>query len=132
MGGHLRKVETSEGGVTWGVGADNTPWAYTGGWGGSVLGGKSTLVKKSIIINFMVNACSYVVGEVVFSMTVDVIEEITEWLCPHRFNSNLCFNFNKTESLSEEICNQRVNQLMSTFVELVRDKFYGSFQSTET
>lgn len=43
MGGHLRKVETSEGGVTWGVGADSTPWAYTGGWGGSVLGGKRNM-----------------------------------------------------------------------------------------
>lgn len=40
MGGHLRRVETSESGITWGIGADNTPWAYTGGWGGSALGGQ--------------------------------------------------------------------------------------------
>ncbi|XP_046681571.1 tectonin beta-propeller repeat-containing protein-like [Homalodisca vitripennis] len=39
MGGHLQRVETCENGVTWGVGSDNTPWAYSGGWGGSVLGG---------------------------------------------------------------------------------------------
>lgn len=48
MGGHLQKVETCDSGVTWGLGADNTPWAYTGGWGGSVLGGESTIKQTSI------------------------------------------------------------------------------------
>lgn len=40
MGGHLQTIETCSVGVTWGIGADNTPWVYTGGWGGSALGGK--------------------------------------------------------------------------------------------
>ena len=39
MGGHLRRVETCSGGVTWGIGFDNTAWVYTGGWGGSFLKG---------------------------------------------------------------------------------------------
>lgn len=39
IGGHLRKVETSKCGVTWGIGYDNTAWVYTGSWGGSFLKG---------------------------------------------------------------------------------------------
>ncbi|KAF7988805.1 hypothetical protein HCN44_007115 [Aphidius gifuensis] len=37
IGGHLRKVLTCQSGVTWGIGYDNTPWVYTGGWGGLYL-----------------------------------------------------------------------------------------------
>lgn len=39
MGGHLRRVETCDIGVTWGLGFDSTPWVYTGGWGGTPLMG---------------------------------------------------------------------------------------------
>lgn len=39
VGGHLRKVETCNSGVTWGIAYDNTPWVYTGGWGGTFLKG---------------------------------------------------------------------------------------------
>jgi tectonin beta-propeller repeat-containing protein 1 len=45
MGGHLRRVETCSAGVTWGIGYDNTPWVYTGGWGGSFLKGNINLGK---------------------------------------------------------------------------------------
>ena len=40
MGGHLAKVETSPAGVTWGIGNDNTPWVYTGSFGGGFFKGK--------------------------------------------------------------------------------------------
>ena len=40
IGGHLRKVETCNLGVTWGIGYDNTAWVYTGGWGGASLQGR--------------------------------------------------------------------------------------------
>uniref|UniRef100_A0A8C4N964 Tectonin beta-propeller repeat containing 1b n=1 Tax=Eptatretus burgeri TaxID=7764 RepID=A0A8C4N964_EPTBU len=39
VGGHLRLVETGAGGVVWGLGYDNTPWVYTGGYGGGFLQG---------------------------------------------------------------------------------------------
>lgn len=39
VGGHLKKVETCDSGVTWGIAYDNTPWVYTGGWGGTFLKG---------------------------------------------------------------------------------------------
>lgn len=39
MGGHLKKIETSSVGVTWGIGYDCTAWVYTGGWGGAFLKG---------------------------------------------------------------------------------------------
>lgn len=39
MGGHLKRVETSSTGVTWGIGYDNTAWVYTGGWGGPFIRG---------------------------------------------------------------------------------------------
>ncbi|XP_050309364.1 tectonin beta-propeller repeat-containing protein isoform X2 [Anthonomus grandis grandis] len=38
MGGHLRRVESCNAGVTWGIGYDHTAWVYTGGWGGGFLG----------------------------------------------------------------------------------------------
>ncbi|KAL4710746.1 hypothetical protein ACJJTC_004391 [Scirpophaga incertulas] len=37
MGGHLRKIECSQIGVTWGISHDHRAWVYTGGWGGGVL-----------------------------------------------------------------------------------------------
>ncbi|XP_074030994.1 tectonin beta-propeller repeat-containing peroxin 23 [Leptinotarsa decemlineata] len=37
-GGHLKKVESCQVGVTWGIGYDHTAWVYTGGWGGGFLG----------------------------------------------------------------------------------------------
>lgn len=40
IGGHLRKVETCNAGVTWGIGFDGRGWAYTGGWGGGCLAGQ--------------------------------------------------------------------------------------------
>lgn len=43
MGGHLRKVETCSEGITWGLGYDNTPYVYTGGWGGAFLKGNCLL-----------------------------------------------------------------------------------------
>ena len=39
MGGHLKKVETCNSDVTWGIGYDSTAWVYTGGWGGTSLKG---------------------------------------------------------------------------------------------
>lgn len=39
IGGHLRKVE-SAGGVTWGIGFDDTAWVYTGGSGGPYMNSK--------------------------------------------------------------------------------------------
>ncbi|XP_055686263.1 tectonin beta-propeller repeat-containing protein isoform X2 [Lutzomyia longipalpis] len=42
MGGHLRRVESCGGGVTWGIGYDGTAWVYTGGWGGAFLKGLET------------------------------------------------------------------------------------------
>lgn len=38
LGGHLRRVESCNVGVTWGIGYDHTAWVYTGGWGGGFLG----------------------------------------------------------------------------------------------
>lgn len=43
MGGHLRRVETCQDGVTWGIGYDHTAWVYTGGWGGAFLKGNEKL-----------------------------------------------------------------------------------------
>lgn len=60
MGGHLKKVETCEGGVTWGIGYDNTIWVYTGGWGGTFLKGLST---NSTGINSMVDTHIYYIYE---------------------------------------------------------------------
>ena len=33
--GHLLQVESSQAGVTWGLGYDSVAWVYTGGWGGA-------------------------------------------------------------------------------------------------
>lgn len=38
LGGHLRRVETCQSGVTWGIACDHTAWVYTGGWGGGFYG----------------------------------------------------------------------------------------------
>lgn len=38
MGGHLKKIETCNVGITWGIGFDNCLWLYTGGWGGFLKG----------------------------------------------------------------------------------------------
>ncbi|XP_076270197.1 tectonin beta-propeller repeat-containing peroxin 23 isoform X2 [Rhynchophorus ferrugineus] len=38
VGGHLRRVESCNAGVTWGIGYDHTAWVYTGGWGGGFYG----------------------------------------------------------------------------------------------
>ncbi|KAK9870500.1 hypothetical protein WA026_008057 [Henosepilachna vigintioctopunctata] len=38
IGGHVRKVESCNIGVTWAIGYDQTAWVYTEGWGGGFLG----------------------------------------------------------------------------------------------
>ncbi|XP_060517887.1 tectonin beta-propeller repeat-containing protein isoform X2 [Cylas formicarius] len=38
LGGHLRRVESCNAGVTWGIGYDHTAWVYNGGFGGGFLG----------------------------------------------------------------------------------------------
>lgn len=38
IGGHLRRIETCDVGVTWGIAYDHTAWVYTGGWGGGFYG----------------------------------------------------------------------------------------------
>lgn len=38
VGGHLRRVESCDSGVTWGIGYDKTAWVYSGGWGGGFMG----------------------------------------------------------------------------------------------
>lgn len=38
IGGHVRKVECCNVGVTWAIGHDQTAWVYTEGWGGGFLG----------------------------------------------------------------------------------------------
>ncbi|XP_066141762.1 tectonin beta-propeller repeat-containing protein isoform X2 [Euwallacea fornicatus] len=38
LGGHLRRVESCNAGVTWGIGYDHTAWVYSGGWTGGFLG----------------------------------------------------------------------------------------------
>lgn len=35
LGGHLRRIESCQTGVTWGIAYDHTCWVYTGGWGGA-------------------------------------------------------------------------------------------------
>ncbi|XP_014245754.1 tectonin beta-propeller repeat-containing protein isoform X2 [Cimex lectularius] len=60
MGGHLVMVETCAAGVTWGISADNTPYAYTGGWGGMFLG---ALQESSAGINQMTDNYSCYVYE---------------------------------------------------------------------
>lgn len=40
IGGYLRRVETCENGVVWGISQDHRVWVYTGGWGGGALKGK--------------------------------------------------------------------------------------------
>uniref|UniRef100_T1GIE5 Galectin domain-containing protein n=1 Tax=Megaselia scalaris TaxID=36166 RepID=T1GIE5_MEGSC len=39
IGGHLKKVYACQNGIVWGIGCDNTPWAYTGGCGGTFIKG---------------------------------------------------------------------------------------------
>ncbi|CAH2237437.1 jg5570 [Pararge aegeria aegeria] len=39
MGGYLRKVESCQNGVVWGICHDHRVWVYTGGWGGGILKG---------------------------------------------------------------------------------------------
>ncbi|XP_053550692.1 tectonin beta-propeller repeat-containing protein 1 isoform X2 [Bombina bombina] len=46
VGGHLKTVETSSCGVTWGIGYDHTAWVYTGAYGGGFLQGMSTNTDK--------------------------------------------------------------------------------------
>ncbi|KAJ8680209.1 hypothetical protein QAD02_015996 [Eretmocerus hayati] len=60
MGGHLKKVETCTSGVTWGIAYDNTPWVYTGGWGGLFLKG---LDFSNTGINSMIDTQNYFVYE---------------------------------------------------------------------
>ena len=43
VGGHLRLVEGNSLGVVWGVGYDHTAWVYTGGYGGGIFQGTTTL-----------------------------------------------------------------------------------------
>lgn len=51
IGGHLKKVESSESGVTWGIGYDCMPWVYTGGWGGSFLKGKVIFIINVVLFS---------------------------------------------------------------------------------
>ncbi|XP_058805378.1 tectonin beta-propeller repeat-containing protein isoform X2 [Phymastichus coffea] len=60
IGGHLKKVETCNSGITWGIGYDNTAWVYTGGWGGTSLKG---LDFSNADINPMVDTHNYFVYE---------------------------------------------------------------------
>lgn len=59
MGGHLRKLETCKGGVTWGIGYDNCLWVYSGGWGGFLKG----LETSSFGINSMSDTHNYYIYE---------------------------------------------------------------------
>lgn len=60
IGGHLKRVETGNTGITWGIGYDNTAWVYTGGWGGSFLKGLGT---SNADINPMTDTHNYFVYE---------------------------------------------------------------------
>ncbi|KAJ9585855.1 hypothetical protein L9F63_020497, partial [Diploptera punctata] len=62
MGGHLRRVETCSGGVTWGIGYDNTAWVYTGGWDAPTIA-DIRLETSSSGINPMKDTHSYYVYE---------------------------------------------------------------------
>uniref|UniRef100_A0ABD2WY66 Galectin domain-containing protein n=1 Tax=Trichogramma kaykai TaxID=54128 RepID=A0ABD2WY66_9HYME len=55
IGGHLKKVETCNANVTWGIGYDNTAWVYTGGWGGLDFGSSG--------VNTMIDTHNYFVYE---------------------------------------------------------------------
>ena len=57
MGGHLAKVETSPAGVTWGIGNDNTPWVYTGSFGGGFF--KGNVIKVQICTLLNVKSCAF-------------------------------------------------------------------------
>lgn len=48
LGGYLRRVESSQAGVVWGISHDHRAWVYTGGWGGGVLKGDLISVLKYI------------------------------------------------------------------------------------
>ncbi|KAM4632524.1 tectonin beta-propeller repeat-containing protein 1 [Discoglossus pictus] len=48
VGGHLRMVESSSSGVTWGIGYDHTPWVYTGANGGGFLQDLSSNKDKAL------------------------------------------------------------------------------------
>ncbi|XP_043945647.1 tectonin beta-propeller repeat-containing protein 1 [Protopterus annectens] len=39
IGGHLRQIECNSLGIVWGIGYDNNPWVYTGGYGGGFFQG---------------------------------------------------------------------------------------------
>ncbi|XP_063698434.1 tectonin beta-propeller repeat-containing protein isoform X2 [Culicoides brevitarsis] len=60
MGGHLKKVETCKAGVTWGIANDNTPYYYTGGWGGQFLKG---LESSTTGIHSLTDAQNYYIYE---------------------------------------------------------------------
>ncbi|XP_014203430.1 tectonin beta-propeller repeat-containing protein [Copidosoma floridanum] len=60
MGGHLKKVETCNSGVTWGIAYDSTPWVYTGGWGGTFLKG---LDFSNTDVNPMIDTHNYYIYE---------------------------------------------------------------------
>lgn len=60
MGGHIKRVFSSNVGVVWGISCDNTAWAYNGGWGGNFLKG---LEGSSGKINNMIDTHTYYVYE---------------------------------------------------------------------
>ncbi|XP_063378138.1 tectonin beta-propeller repeat-containing protein isoform X2 [Cydia fagiglandana] len=39
IGGYLRRIESSQNGIVWGITHDHRVWVYTGGWGGGILKG---------------------------------------------------------------------------------------------
>ncbi|XP_071797114.1 tectonin beta-propeller repeat-containing protein 1-like isoform X1 [Asterias amurensis] len=39
IGGHMTRIEACPAGVVWGLGMDNTPWVYTGAYGGGLFKG---------------------------------------------------------------------------------------------
>ncbi|CAH1646069.1 unnamed protein product [Spodoptera littoralis] len=39
IGGYLRRVESCQTGIVWGISHDHRVWVYTGGWGGGILKG---------------------------------------------------------------------------------------------
>ncbi|XP_072943456.1 tectonin beta-propeller repeat-containing protein [Epargyreus clarus] len=59
MGGYLRKVESCQNGIVWGISYDHRAWVYTGGWGGGILKG----IGGNEGINAMTDTQTYCVYE---------------------------------------------------------------------
>ncbi|XP_053626024.1 tectonin beta-propeller repeat-containing protein [Plodia interpunctella] len=59
IGGYLRRVETCQNGIVWGISHDHRVWIYTGGWGGGMLKG----LNGNEGINSMTDTQTYCVYE---------------------------------------------------------------------